>query len=571
MHSEASRKLMSDKKLGELHWLYGKHYSPEHSLNASVSHTRIHTPLYAYDLEGNFVGEYASPSEAKQILLKEEKGSTGDILANCRGKQMTCHGYIFQFKDNDNISTILQEYKKQKVHNTKEVFQYDTEDNLIQVHKNSYQAEKTLKEQGIKLLSTDIRKCCEGKSKTAKGYRWKYENSTQSNIKKVCLKCGIEKPLSGFPKRSKETDGHHRYCSLCVKTENEAYYQNVRKNYIRPSKKIVIPEFICELCGKEINNYQHLMYHLTKCHPLTSKYEYTSKYLPHEYGRPEGDDTFPNELLEYIKEIYPGEIQLDGDRISLPELNIGIEYNNLYWHSEKCGKTKDYHIGKFQKAQDAGIRLIQIFSDEWKLNQDICKSKLYSIVGNKAKGIPARKCIIHTIDSKAKNSFLNKHHIQGEDRSSIKLGLFYNEEMVAVMTFSNPRVPMGGNPLLKDVFELSRYASSSYIIGGTAKLLKHFILEYKPAQIYSYSDNRWTDPNNNMYLKNGFVKEGISTPNYCYTKDYISRIHRYNFNKFKLREMGFDTANRTEKDIMSELGFSKIWDCGVTKYIMQLM
>ena len=61
---------------------------------------------------------------------------------------------------------------------------------------------------------------------------------------------------------------------------------------------------------------------------------------------------------------------------------------------------------------------------------------------------------------------------------------------------------------------------------------------YNPIQVYSYSDNRWTDPNNNMYLKIGFKKEKESSPNYFYTKDYLKRYHRFNFNKHNLKKNG---------------------------------
>ena len=44
--------------------------------------------------------------------------------------------------------------------------------------------------------------------------------------------------------------------------------------------------------------------------------------------------------------------------------------------------------------------------------------------------IYARKCIIKEISIIDKNEFLNKYHIQGEDKSKVKLGLFYANELV---------------------------------------------------------------------------------------------------------------------------------------------
>jgi hypothetical protein len=144
------------------------------------------------------------------------------------------------------------------------------------------------------------------------------------------------------------------------------------------------------------------------------------------------------------------------------------------------------------------------------------------------------------------------------------------EELVSVMTFSYPRISLGGNPLDKTSYELSRFASKTYICGGSNKLIKYFVKKYNPKSIYSYSDNRWTDPNNNMYLKLGFEIERQSSPNYFYTKDYLSRLHRYNFNKQRLKKLGADTENKTEYEIMKSMGYTKVWDCGTTKYTLFL-
>lgn len=492
-YSETSRKIMSDKKLGEKHWLFGKKYSHEHKLNSSISHTTIHRPVNVYDMDGNLLGEYGSPSEVKQYVLKDEKGSTGDILCNCRRKQMTCHGYIFQFKDDDRIEEILENYKKQKVHNTKEILQYDINNNLLNIYKNSYQAEKLIREQGVKISSTDIRKCCEGKSKTVKGFIFKYGNPTERKISK--------------------------------------------KIEPKTTPQIKVDELTTEII--EHNNQEE------------------------------------PELLDYIKSIYKGEIQTNATNIInydtvdifLPELKIAIDYNRLNLSSEQSGKRKYYRLNKLNKCNEKGIRLVSIFSDEWGLKNEIVKLKLNSII-NKTKGsrIYARKCEIKEIDHKIKNDFLNKYHIQGEDRSNIKLGIFHMNELVGVCTFSKPRIHMNGNSEKKGIYELSRFASSCYIVGGLNKCLSYFIRTYSPEEIYSYSDNRWTDINDNMYLKSGFIKTGKSVPNYFYTKDYINRIHRFTFCKVKLKERGFDTSSKTEDQITKEIGLHKIWDCGATKY-----
>jgi len=376
----------------------------------------------------------------------------------------------------------------------------------------------------------------------------------------------------------------------------------------------------CKECNKKFKSHQHLMYHITKSHPEISKSDYIIKHMMNgvkplckcgcgeevtilengkncdldkdtyhrDYIKGHWDwEVFSNIgkqskeeilLVNFIKSIYKGEIQtnvrglIKNNEIDIfiPELSLAVEYNGLYWHSEKSGKMNDYHINKTKLCNELGIRLIHIFSDEWILKEEIIKQKLISIITKPKNRIYARKCIIKEITPKQKNDFLNSYHIQGEDRSSIKLGLFYNDNLVGVMTFSKPRISLGSKSYKNNSFELSRFALSLNVIGGASKLLKFFIKNHTPSHIYSYSDNRYSDPNNNMYLKIGFIKTNSSKPGYFYTKDFQKRLHRFNFNKGILKKMGCDVENKTEKEIMNELGYTRIWDCGTTRYDLEI-
>jgi len=85
--------------------------------------------------------------------------------------------------------------------------------------------------------------------------------------------------------------------------------------------------------------------------------------------------------------------------IYIPSMNIGIEYNGLYWHSE-LHKGKNYHLNKYKKLKDIGITLIQIWEDDWFFKKDIVKSRLNNLFGLSNK-IYARKCSIREIMKKA--------------------------------------------------------------------------------------------------------------------------------------------------------------------------
>jgi hypothetical protein len=257
----------------------------------------------------------------------------------------------------------------------------------------------------------------------------------------------------------------------------------------------------------------------------------------------------------------------------IPEFNIGIEYNGLYWHSESEGKFKDYHLNKTLLANKKGISLIHIFSDEWLNKPDIVKGRLMNIFNRIDNKIYARKCTIIEIDSKSKDIFLNRYHIQGKDKSSIKLGAYYNNELVAVMTFGKKRRALGFKNNNSDEYELIRFCSNyNYsVIGIAGKLLKYFVKNYNPISIISYADRRWTlNSADNLYTKLGFKLESTSSPGYWYLNDYLYRLHRFNFRKNILIENGAD-PNKTEWEIMQEKGYTRVWDCGQFKYELILV
>lgn len=279
------------------------------------------------------------------------------------------------------------------------------------------------------------------------------------------------------------------------------------------------------------------------------------------------------EIANYIKDVLKINIRLNDKKILngveldifLPEHNLAIEFNGLYWHSEKLGKHKNYHLDKTIMAMNKEIKLIHIFEDEWLYKKEIVLSRLKHILGKSENKLFARKCIIKEIDSNVKDDFLNKTHIQGTDKSSIRLGAFINNDLVGVMTFSKLRKALGYINNSSEEYELVRFSSNS-VIGLASKLLNYFIKNYKPIKIITYADRRWTPINSHsMYNKIGFKFINETKPNYWYSKKGKTREHRFNYRKDILVSKGFD-KNKTEKEIMDELGYDRIWDCGSFKY-----
>jgi predicted transcriptional regulator len=245
----------------------------------------------------------------------------------------------------------------------------------------------------------------------------------------------------------------------------------------------------------------------------------------------------------------------------LPSVQVGIEYNGLYWHSEKF-KTKDYHI---QKTKNSPILLIQMFEDEWKFKQDIVKSKLTHLVNKTTTRLHARQCRIEEVTNKDTNEFLITNHLQGYTPAQRCFGAFYEGQMVACMTFGGARKALGQSASVGE-YELIRFAVAKYtsITGIANKLFLAFTRSASPTHIISYADARWARRTNSVYLHMGFKYDGWTQPNYWYFKG-LRRHHRFQFRKQKLIDQGHDPT-KTEIQIMTELGYYRIWDCGSYRY-----
>lgn len=243
--------------------------------------------------------------------------------------------------------------------------------------------------------------------------------------------------------------------------------------------------------------------------------------------------------------------------------NLAIEFNGLYWHSDKF-KNKDYHLNKTVIAKENGFHLIHIFEDEWLFKKEIVKSRLLNLIGKTPNKIYARKCEIKEISSKDSVKFLEENHIQGNVNSKIRIGLFYNDELVSLMTFGSLRKNLGQDSK-EGVFELVRFCNklNTNVIGGASKLLKYFERNYNPKEIISYADRRWSK--GNLYEQLGFEFIHNSQPNYFYVNK-LSRENRFKYRKSELVKQGFD-KNKTEKQIMKEIGYNRIYDCGALKFI----
>lgn len=253
--------------------------------------------------------------------------------------------------------------------------------------------------------------------------------------------------------------------------------------------------------------------------------------------------------------------------IFLPDHKLAIEYNGIMFHSfgksdysmfnneHEESERKYEHINKTEECEKQDIQLLQIFEDEWINKQYLWKSMILNKLGLSEK-IYGRKCEIREIDNDTKRQFLEFNHLQGDDKSSIRLGLFHNNELVSVMTFGKSRYNKHYQ------YELLRFCSkqNTVITGGASKLFKYFIKKYQPKSVISYANRRWSD--GNVYRKIGFKEINRTEPNYFYFDKSLILKSRIQFQKHKLKTLPFYDDNLTETEIMYLNNYRKIYDCG---------
>jgi len=220
-----------------------------------------------------------------------------------------------------------------------------------------------------------------------------------------------------------------------------------------------------------------------------------------------------------------------------------------------------------KKSLDAaGIQHTILFEDEL-INPGLIAAKLQHYAGaSVAKLLHARKLDIRVPTEEHKRTLLNENHTQGNDRAAIACGAYDGDKLVAVMTFSRPRVALGQRKAQPGYWELSRFCTDiRYRIPGVAsKLLEHFKRNHEWVRIYSYADKRWSV--GNMYTQLGFTLTVDNPPDYTYVVDGRRR-HRWNYRKDVIKHTleNYDPA-LTEYQNMENHGFWRIWDCGTLRY-----
>lgn len=269
----------------------------------------------------------------------------------------------------------------------------------------------------------------------------------------------------------------------------------------------------------------------------------------------------PDEIIYYNSRKIISPLELD---FYIPNKKIAIEFDEIYWHSEKASKgirNKNYHIDKTQQCSKKKIGLIHIFENDWWEKKEIVQSIILSKLGKYNQRIGARHCEIRKISAKEGKLFLENNHLQGAINASIRYGIYCKSELVSCIYVSP-------NRFKKNTYEIARYAvkKNTTIIGGFQKLWKQVEKNLNSGDtVLSYVDLKYFEGKINEMV--GFEYSHTNPPGYQYTKNYKTLENRMKFQKKNIKKtLVTYSPDLTEWENLQLAGYDRIWDCGIKVY-----
>lgn len=269
----------------------------------------------------------------------------------------------------------------------------------------------------------------------------------------------------------------------------------------------------------------------------------------------EFEDLLKENNIDYEREFPIGSYSYDfkvGN--CLIEIDPYATHNSTWGIRNNPPKSSNYHKQKSDIAKSAGYSCIHKF--DW---DDVQKTiKLLQ----SREPIGARECEVKDVSKEEAKEFLENNHLQDYAKDAVRLGLYYRDNLISIMTFGKPRYNKKYN------YELIRYCSTFNITGGSEKLFKYFINKYQPASIISYCDE--SKFNGDTYVKLGFELIRAGRP----AKHWYNPKTKQHITDNLLRQRGFDQLFKTNygkgtsnETLMLETGFVEIYDCGQATYV----
>lgn len=245
-----------------------------------------------------------------------------------------------------------------------------------------------------------------------------------------------------------------------------------------------------------------------------------------------------------------------------------IEYNGAYWHTSVY-VSSSYHKQKYTLATKNGYSFFSCYDFEYRSAKEKIRSMIARRLVPNVHRVFARKTYVKAVDHSTAAAFLDTFHVQGSVASTLYLGCYIEETLVAIAAFGD-KDSKRGSRVGEGTAELTRYAASTVVVGGLLKLVQHAKNLLGFHTLKTFSDNRMFS--GDLYVKSGFTKLGDLRPDYSYYNPKTQKLeHKANYQKSRMLARGFEgDMTMTEEQIASLNKFFRVYDCGKQAWIMQL-
>ncbi|MEG0518779.1 MAG: hypothetical protein RR555_07930 [Bacteroidales bacterium] len=249
-----------------------------------------------------------------------------------------------------------------------------------------------------------------------------------------------------------------------------------------------------------------------------------------------------------------------------------IESENIFWLPEHAfaiilehapespvesalhymSKSTLQSASQFNREHFSKHDLLYLYEDRWWHSQELMRGRILSRL-NCFKSIFARKCkiVMGAQVQAVVQDFLEKYHSYGKAKSKYRYALLYENEVVAVASFSQPcPIPrnINGETVLFQSYEWIRYASlpNVRVVGGMGRLLQAFLKQMKQVQ----EQNQPLQPKND--IKQGIMPEQVSQHS----------------SPFPIEVMSYSDNEWSAGSVYEKLGFSMVAERQAVEYFV---
>ena len=312
--------------------------------------------------------------------------------------------------------------------------------------------------------------------------------------------------------------------------------------------RLYVHTFKCKKCNNEFDIWNSKTYRVERGLPLCPicnvKHGTTS--------------LAEKQLVDFIRSVYDGRIEENTKAVIppqeldvyLPDLNLAVEYNGLWFHSSLF-LPDNYHRDKTEECQRQGVRLIHVFEDDWMYRRAIMEDILRTVINpHHRQRVYARRCSIETLGLQQTNDFLERNHLQGGVLTqTVAYGLMFDGTLVALVSFVRYR----------DGYVLQRYSVrlGFTVLGAFSRLLCHFIRQHSPQKITTYCDKSVFT--GDIYRRADFQHIRTNRPQFT----FLDVQHHRRLPKQILRRRG--TGYRRQQDPMP-----RVYGCGLDVWELNL-